>query len=186
MMHSRALKIGLPTFFAWILCLFVTEAEPAADEIRTIKATAYCWCGECNGYTRGRWRYLKLNFWNRYNTYGSVKGKKYIPRTASGTRLHAHHPGLFSLDSLKKPWMIPVRIVFFPWLLLPQKGTIAADTKHFPFGTKMYVPGYGWGVVEDRGGAIKGPARIDLYYPLHALGDHWGVQTVEVRVVWPD
>jgi len=43
-------------------------------------------------------------------------------------------------------------------------GTIAADTDHHPFGTRMHVPDYGWGVVEDRGGAVKGPARIDVYY----------------------
>ena len=30
-------------------------------------------------------------------------------------------------------------------------GTIAADTRRYPFGTIMYVPGYGYGRVEDRG-----------------------------------
>ena len=38
--------------------------------------------------------------------------------------------------------------------------TIAADTSPYPFGTKMNIPGYGWGVVEDRGGAIKGGAKL--------------------------
>jgi 3D (Asp-Asp-Asp) domain-containing protein len=36
-------------------------------------------------------------------------------------------------------------------------GTIAADTTIFPFGTIMFVPGYGYGRVEDRGGDIAGP-----------------------------
>jgi hypothetical protein len=57
--------------------------------------------------------------------------------------------------------MIPVRTVF-PWLWLQGDGTIAADTKYYPFGTRMYVPGWGWGMVTDRGSAIKGPDRIDL------------------------
>ena len=35
-------------------------------------------------------------------------------------------------------------------------GTIAADTSIYPFGTIMYVPGYGYGRVEDVGSAIKG------------------------------
>ena len=78
--------------------------------------------------------------------------------------------------------MIPVRIVFFPWLLLPQDGTIAADTAYYPFGTRMYVPGYGWGVVQDRGGAIKGPNRIDLFYPSHGRALEWGRQEVEVTI----
>ena len=30
-----------------------------------------------------------------------------------------------------------------------KKGTIAADIKRYPYGTKMYVPGYGWGEVHD-------------------------------------
>jgi len=77
--------------------------------------------------------------------------------------------------------MIPLRIIFFPWLLLPQDGTIAADTKFYKFGTRIYVPGYGMGVVEDRGGAIKGPTRLDLYYDSHAEAREWGRRKVRVK-----
>ena len=42
-------------------------------------------------------------------------------------------------------------------------GTIAADTRYYPFGTIMFIPDYGWGRVEDIGGAIKG-MHIDLYF----------------------
>ena len=34
-------------------------------------------------------------------------------------------------------------------------GTLAADTSVLPFGTVVEVPGYGFGRVEDRGGAIN-------------------------------
>ena len=129
-----------------------------------MEVTAYCGCGKCNCYSRGSWKYLKLNFWNRYVNAGPRKGKKYTGKTAAGTRLHQYEPGLFSWDSLVRPWMIPFRILLFPWKLFPRKGTIAADTAHYPFGTKMYIPGYGWGVVEDRGSAIKGPNRLDIFY----------------------
>lgn len=40
---------------------------------------------------------------------------------------------------------LPARLLFFPWRLLPRHGTIAADTTYYPFGTRMFVPGYGWG-----------------------------------------
>jgi len=63
-------------------------------------------------------------------------------------------------------------------------GTIAADTRYYPLGTLMYVPGYGYGVVEDRGGDIKGRRRIDLYFETHQQALRWGRQKLDV-VVFP-
>ena len=63
-----------------------------------------------------------------------------------------------------------------------QKGTIAADTRFYPFGTVMDVPGYGLCRVEDRGGAIQGPARIDLFFNSHKEALHWGRKRVSVHV----
>jgi len=65
-----------------------------------------------------------------------------------------------------------------------KKGTIAADTNVFPFGTRMRIPGYGDGVVEDRGGAIKG-GKIDLFFKTHKQALEWGRQTVTVEVRHP-
>lgn len=68
-----------------------------------------------------------------------------------------------------------------------QKGTIAADTSYYPFGTIMYVPGYGWGTVEDRGGDIKGPHRLDLWFASEREARKWGRQkNVRVTVYFPD
>ena len=61
-----------------------------------------------------------------------------------------------------------------------QQGTIAADTSRYPFGTVMEIPGYGRGRVEDRGSAIKGPKRLDLYYRSHGDAMEWGRQFVDV------
>ena len=61
-------------------------------------------------------------------------------------------------------------------------GTIAADTRYYPFGTVMYVEGYGYGRVEDRGGAIKGPRKIDLYFDTHKKALKWGRQRKNVKV----
>jgi 3D (Asp-Asp-Asp) domain-containing protein len=60
-------------------------------------------------------------------------------------------------------------------------GTIAADTSFYPFGTVMYVPGYGYGRVEDRGGAIKG-YHIDLWFDDHDDALDWGVRYLKVKV----
>jgi 3D (Asp-Asp-Asp) domain-containing protein len=62
------------------------------------------------------------------------------------------------------------------------KGTIAADRRYYPFGTIMYVPGYGYGRVEDTGSAIQGPTRIDLFYNSHRQALDWGRQRVPVKV----
>lgn len=149
---------------------------------RVIETTGYCGCSKCCGWERGNWIFLKLDFWNRYIDYGKYAGRPYSGLTASGTTPTEPQPGFFSLDSLQRPWMIPTRLFLFPWYFLPEKGTIAADPKYYPFGTRMYIPGYGWGVVEDKGGAIKGPDRIDLFFDSHADAIQWGRKKANVEI----
>lgn len=67
-------------------------------------------------------------------------------------------------------------------------GTCAADTRHYPFGTVLYVPGLGFCVVADRGGAIMGPHRLDYYIPgpreaAVKAARQWGRRTVQVEVL---
>ncbi|MCR5415154.1 MAG: 3D domain-containing protein [Kiritimatiellae bacterium] len=62
------------------------------------------------------------------------------------------------------------------------RGTIAADPKLFKFGTRLEVPGYGEGVVEDVGGAIKGD-HIDLWFPTHEEARQWGRRKVRIRIL---
>jgi 3D (Asp-Asp-Asp) domain-containing protein len=59
-------------------------------------------------------------------------------------------------------------------------GTIAAASD-YSFGTRMYVPGYGWGTVQDRGGNVKGH-HIDLWFKTAAEAKKWGKRTVNVIV----
>jgi peptidoglycan hydrolase-like protein with peptidoglycan-binding domain/3D (Asp-Asp-Asp) domain-containing protein len=68
-------------------------------------------------------------------------------------------------------------------------GMVAAS-KQYPFGTKVYIPGFGLGEVQDRGGAIKGMCRLDIWM---GRGDEglsralsWGRRTVNVRIFLPD
>lgn len=44
-----------------------------------------------------------------------------------------------------------------------RKGTVAVDPSVIPLGTRMHIPGYGYGLAEDTGGAIIGNI-IDLGY----------------------
>jgi 3D (Asp-Asp-Asp) domain-containing protein len=63
-----------------------------------------------------------------------------------------------------------------------KKGTIAADTRKYPYGTKMYVPGYGWGEVHDIGTAIKGE-HIDVFFPDVKDARAWGRQQLDVIIL---
>lgn len=180
---DRRGKTFLPGVVVVILLLLGGCAQ--VEITKNLKTTGYCGCGSCCSWERGSWYYLKLDFWNRYVSEGGRKGSTYSGLTASGTTPYEPEPGLFSADSLQRPWMIPVRLIFFPWYLLPKSGTVAADTRYYPFGTRMYIPGYGWGVVEDRGGAIKGPDRIDLYFDSHDDALRWGRRTLPVTIEYP-
>jgi 3D (Asp-Asp-Asp) domain-containing protein len=62
-------------------------------------------------------------------------------------------------------------------------STVAADLNVFPIGTILFIPGYGYGVVADKGGAIKGN-KVDLYYEtVEDVYNNWGKKTLEVYVV---
>eukprot|EP00850_Spirogloea_muscicola_P001486 SM000005S17283 [mRNA] locus=s5:1272177:1274316:+ [translate_table: standard] len=177
---------------------------------RVIECTAYCSCGYCCNWEWGlklpgayyvglspSWVPLRIRrksrrrietglpLLARYWTATSQLGEGYRGLTANGRMPGQARPPIFSRPSLEQAAKIPGRILLFPWRFLPRHGTIAADTVHYPFGTRMYVPGYGWGEVEDRGGAIKGAFRIDLYHHSHRDALQWGRRKVQVVVVLP-
>ena len=64
-------------------------------------------------------------------------------------------------------------------------GTVAADAKWLPFDTHVYVPGYGYGLVTDRGADITGN-RLDLFFKTHQEAQAWGRRKLVVRVLMPD
>jgi hypothetical protein len=180
MFSSDVYRSRIMVLLEILLCAVLVTAC-AHVQTRSMETTAYCGCKQCCGWGRGSWKYLKLDFWNKYYVSGPDSGKPYHGHTASGSKPREPNPGLISTDTIVHPWMLPVRIVF-PWLWIPHPGTIAADTMYYPFGTQMYVPGYGDGVVEDRGSAIKGDKRIDLYFNSHDRARQWGRQTVDVEI----
>jgi 3D (Asp-Asp-Asp) domain-containing protein len=68
--------------------------------------------------------------------------------------------------------------------IFARPGTLAADPAYFPPGTIMFIPGYGYGRVEDTGGAIK-KGHIDLYFRSHQAALNWGSQNKDVLVWYP-
>lgn len=63
-----------------------------------------------------------------------------------------------------------------------QRGVVAVDTSVIPFGTKLYVEGYGYAVAGDTGGAIKGN-KIDLFFDSYSDAINYGVRNVTVHVL---
>lgn len=62
-------------------------------------------------------------------------------------------------------------------------GECAVDPRVIPLGSQVYVPGYGWAVAEDTGGAVKGP-HIDVFMTDRSEALAWGERVVSVTV-WP-
>lgn len=61
-------------------------------------------------------------------------------------------------------------------------GAIAVDPRVIPLGSKLYIPGYGWGRAVDTGGAIQG-RKIDVWLPTMSQCMQWGIRDVTVIVV---
>jgi uncharacterized protein YabE (DUF348 family) len=61
-------------------------------------------------------------------------------------------------------------------------SSIAVDPRVIPYGTKMYIEGYGYGIAEDTGGAIKGN-KIDVFFNTSAECFQWGRRTVNVYIL---
>jgi 3D (Asp-Asp-Asp) domain-containing protein len=64
-------------------------------------------------------------------------------------------------------------------------GVIAVDHSVIPLGTRLYIPGYGYGVAADTGGAIVGD-RIDLCFDTGQQALDWGRQSVTVYILSSD
>ena len=61
-------------------------------------------------------------------------------------------------------------------------STIAVDPSVIPLGSKVYIPGYGYAIASDTGGAIKGNI-IDLFMNSEQACLNWGRRPVTVYII---
>ena len=64
----------------------------------------------------------------------------------------------------------------------PGIGTIAVDPRVIPYGTRLYIDGYGYGVALDTGSAIRGN-RIDVFFNTQSQAISWGRKSVKVFIL---
>lgn len=60
---------------------------------------------------------------------------------------------------------------------------VAADPRYHPLGTRVYIEGFGVRLVDDTGGAIKGPNRFDVRLSPGRSCERNGVKRLKYRVV---
>ncbi len=68
----------------------------------------------------------------------------------------------------------------------PKFGTLAADPTRIPYGTKLYIPGYGLGIVEDTGSILrndKNNIRIDVFMETYEEAIKWGKKEIIVYII---
>jgi 3D (Asp-Asp-Asp) domain-containing protein len=66
--------------------------------------------------------------------------------------------------------------------IVPYHGIIAVDPSEIPYGTKVYIPGYGFAMAGDCGGAIVGN-RIDLFMDSYSDAIQWGRRNVNMYIL---
>ena len=62
-----------------------------------------------------------------------------------------------------------------------RSGTVAGGPA-IPFGTRVFIPGYGLGTVQDRGGLITNQ-HLDIWFPRKTDALQWGRQRIPVFFV---
>ncbi len=63
-----------------------------------------------------------------------------------------------------------------------QKGIVAVDPRVIPLGTRLYIPGYGYAIAADTGGAIRG-YRIDLCFNSLSEARRFGRRRIRVQIL---
>jgi 3D (Asp-Asp-Asp) domain-containing protein len=61
-------------------------------------------------------------------------------------------------------------------------GVVAVDPKVIPLGSRVFIPGYGFAIAADTGGAIKGK-KIDLCMEDYDQAIRFGRRSVQVYVL---
>jgi 3D (Asp-Asp-Asp) domain-containing protein len=66
--------------------------------------------------------------------------------------------------------------------VMPVAGVTVAAPRAIPFGSRIYVPGAGWRIVQDRL-SPRFDHRVDLFFASHEEALRWGKRRLLVQIV---
>lgn len=102
----------------------------------------------------------------------AVKGKKAFELEVKTTG-YCNHPICIN-DERWQDGMTAIGTIARP-------GVCAADWSVIPVGAVLYVEGYGFCTVEDRGGKVRGN-HIDLFFNTYTEAKAWGMKKKQVKI----
>ncbi len=126
------------------------------------------------------------------SNHKTVKKFTQVPVTRIVFLGHRNYPHkIYDLSKVKKIKMIATAY----WVGDPQvpgtvtysghkveRGLVAVDPHVIPLGSRLYIPGYGYGYASDTGSAIKGN-RIDLFVESKQASRKWEYKKVDVYIL---
>ena len=120
--------------------------------------------------------------WGDVNAEGKLISVPTIAQIHQSGSLHDHKSAPEPDASIIAKTVYIDHVTAYSWTgsptatgVYPKIGTVAACPYKFPYGTKVYVPGYGYGRIEDTG-AFRGKehTQFDLFMDSEAACRKWG------------
>ncbi len=123
-------------------------------------------------------RIVRVGTHRQFRLFGLLRPNETRPRVANiapkaGRRMFVVATGYSAAEPGLDPWTATGRRAKY--------GVCAVDPSVIPLGTRLWIPGYGYAIAADTGGAIRGN-RIDVCFDSVADAKVWGRRSVTVVI----
>ena len=115
-------------------------------------------------------------------TYSAFAGDEYYDESNSYTNGFPNYSRVVRVEATAYSSAQPGLSAYTATGTLCRYGVIATDPSFIPLGTRVYIPGYGYAVAEDTGGAIYGN-RIDVAFDTLGECYEFGRQWVDLYIL---